>query len=93
MPDDVSAAEDVQVRGEAKQAAGAAAPQAVTTREGEGRGLYSRIRGKKRAGSRIVTGSPLYRWVLPVVILAMGLLTSALILFAAGVLLGIVPFR
>jgi hypothetical protein len=31
--------------------------------------------------------------VLPIVILAMGVLTAALILFAAGVILGIVPFR
>jgi len=44
-------------------------------------------------GSRITGRSALYTRVLPVLILALGLLTAALILFAAGVLLGLVPFR
>jgi hypothetical protein len=35
----------------------------------------------------------LYTRVLPILILALGVLTAALILFAAGVLLGLVPFR
>lgn len=60
------------------------------TRKG---GLYSWIRRKKSAGSRIASGSALYTRVLPVVILAMAILTAVLILFAAGVLLGVVPFR
>jgi hypothetical protein len=35
----------------------------------------------------------LYTRVLPAVIVAMALVTAGLILFAVGVLLGIVPFR
>jgi len=51
------------------------------------------MRSKIVSGSRIPSGSPFYARVLPILILAMGILTAVLILFAAGVVLGIVPFR
>jgi hypothetical protein len=57
------------------------------------RGLYSWIRRRKSGVSRISAKSTLYTRVLPILILALGVLTAALILFAAGVLLGLVPFR
>ena len=53
----------------------------------------SRRRRERRTGSRISQGSVFYTRVLPVLILAMGIVTAALILFAAGVVLGIIPFR
>ena len=43
--------------------------------------------------SRIPSGSVFYRRVLPMFLIAMGVLTLALILVAAGVLLGVVPWR
>lgn len=43
--------------------------------------------------SRIPPGSVLYRRVLPVCLAVMAVLTLALIAVAAGVLLGVVPWR
>ena len=43
--------------------------------------------------SRIPSGSVFYRRVLPVFLVVMGVLTLGLILVAAGVLLGFVPWR
>lgn len=94
MPHEPTASEETRVETDPDQAVKAVEAsqdgRPSTARQG---GLYRWIRGKKAAGSRISTGSSLYTRVLPVVILVMGLLTAALILFAAGVLLGIVPFR
>jgi hypothetical protein len=39
------------------------------------------------------TDSVLFERVIPVVLAALGIVTVVLILFAAGVLLGIVPFK
>ncbi len=47
------------------------------------------VRGK----SRMPTDSMLFERVVPVVLAVFGIVTVVLILFAAGVLLGIVPFR
>ena len=77
---------------ERSEAAGAI-PEAGRAPSGPSRSPYFWLRSKKSSGSRISSGSPLYTRVLPIVILAMGVLTAALILFAAGVILGIVPFR
>ncbi len=74
-------------------------PTAASTEEG-GEGIVERVGGlvsgsgrEKPIGSRISAGSVFYTRVLPILILAMGILTAALILLAAGVLLGIIPFR
>ena len=68
-------------------------PEAGRAPAGPSRSPYSWLRSKKTSGSRISSGSSLYTRVLPILILAMGVLTVGLILFAAGVILGIVPFR
>ncbi len=47
----------------------------------------------KAVGSRISEGSFFYTRLLPVLIVAMGVLTAGLVIFAAGVLLGLIPFR
>lgn len=47
----------------------------------------------KPGGSRIPAGSPLYARVLPSLIIGLGVLMVVLIVVAAGVLLGFVPFR
>jgi hypothetical protein len=47
----------------------------------------------KPSGSRIKSDSVLYSRLIPVVLGVLALLTIALIAVAAGVLLGIVPFR
>lgn len=47
------------------------------------------VRGK----SHMPEDSVLFERVIPVVLAGMGILTVVLILFAAGVLLGLVPFR
>ncbi len=46
-----------------------------------------------RGTSRMPDDSVLFERVIPVVLAGLGILTVVLILFAAGVLLGIVPFR
>jgi hypothetical protein len=47
----------------------------------------------KPAGSRIPQGSRLYGRLLPALIVGLGALMILLIIVAAGVLLGFVPFR
>lgn len=47
------------------------------------------VRGK----SRMPTDSMLFERVIPVLLAIFGIVTAVLILFAAGVVLGIVPFR
>jgi hypothetical protein len=47
----------------------------------------------KPAGSRIPKGSRLYGRLLPALIVGLGALMVVLIVVAAGVLLGFVPFR
>lgn len=47
----------------------------------------------KPGGSRIQAGSALYGRLLPALIVGMGVLMVVLIIVAAGVLLGFVPFR
>lgn len=59
-------------------------------RKRETRAGLSRI---KPTGARTPEGSAFYGRILPVVILAMGIITVALILIAAGVLVGLVPFH
>jgi len=81
----------MQVRGDPDRSD--SGPEAERAPSGPSRSPYSWLRSKKTSGSRISSGSPLYTRVLPILILAMGVLTAALILFAAGVILGIVPFR
>jgi hypothetical protein len=46
-----------------------------------------------RGTSHMPTDSVLFERVIPVVLAALGIVTVVLILFAAGVLLGIVPFK
>ncbi len=65
-----------------KDASGAAMEEA----EERGRVI---VRGK----SHMPTDSMLFERVIPVLLAALGIVTVVLILFAAGVLLGIVPFR
>ena len=48
---------------------------------------------KPEGESRIPAGSVFFRRVLPVFLVVMGMLTLGLILVAAGVLLGVVPWR
>ncbi len=52
-------------------------------------GIVSRI---KPPGSRIPNNHVLYERLLPVSILVMTIIMTALIIFAAGVLLGLIPF-
>ena len=47
----------------------------------------------KPGGSRIQAGSAIYGRLLPALIIGMGVLMVVLIVVAAGVLLGFVPFR
>jgi hypothetical protein len=46
-----------------------------------------------RPVNRMPEDSPFYEQVVPLLLIAMGVITAALILFAAGVLLGFVPFQ
>jgi hypothetical protein len=52
-------------------------------------------KGERREGrgSRIPAGSIFYTRILPVVLVALAVVTLALIVVAAGVVLGIVPYR
>ncbi len=43
--------------------------------------------------SRIPAGSVFYSKVLPIILVGLGILTAALIVIVAGILLGIVPYR
>ena len=52
----------------------------------------SEISRQRKIVSRIPSGSLFFEKVVPVVLILMGVLTVALIVFAAGVLLGIVHF-
>jgi hypothetical protein len=52
-------------------------------------GMLARI---KASGSRVPDNHMLYERMLPVLILMLSLIMGGLILFAAGVLLGLVPF-
>jgi hypothetical protein len=47
----------------------------------------------KPAGSRIEGGSMFYTRLIPIILGALALLTIALIVIAAGVLIGVIPFR
>jgi hypothetical protein len=47
----------------------------------------------KPAGSRIDSGSLFYTRLIPVILGALALITIALIVVAAGVLIGVIPFR
>jgi len=47
----------------------------------------------KPSGSRIQSDSMFYTRVLPVILGALAVLTVALIVVAAGVLIGVIPFR
>jgi hypothetical protein len=47
---------------------------------------------KKSVGSRIPEGSSFYSRVLPIVILILGLITVVLIVFALGIITGLIPF-
>ena len=86
--------EVVQARGDPEESTEAGAgPQPGRAPQESSRTRASRMRSKIVSGSRIPSGSPFYARVLPILILAMGILTAVLILFAAGVVLGIVPFR
>lgn len=51
------------------------------------------FRLRKPTGSRTPQGSAFYGRVLPILIVIMAIVTVALILFAVGVLVGLVPFR
>jgi hypothetical protein len=94
MSPDLVVIEEVQARGDSDESTEAGSlPEATRAPSGPSRTPYTWLRRKKSSGSRISSGSPLYTRVLPIVILALGVLTAALILFAAGVILGIVPFR
>lgn len=48
---------------------------------------------RKPAPHRMPEGSPFYERIVPLLLVGMGILTAALVLFALGVLLGIVPFQ
>jgi hypothetical protein len=50
-------------------------------------------RRPKLAGSRIPAGSTAYARLLPALIVALAIVMGLLILVAAGVLLGLVPYR
>ena len=52
----------------------------------------SEIIRQKKVMSRIPNGSLFFEKVVPVLLVLMGVLTVALVIFAAGVLLGIVHF-
>lgn len=52
-------------------------------------GMLARV---KASGSRVPEDHPLYGRLLPALIVIMSVLMGALILFAAGVLLGFIPF-
>jgi hypothetical protein len=47
---------------------------------------------KKSIGSRIPEESSFYSRVLPIVILFLGLVTAILIVFALGIITGLIPF-
>jgi hypothetical protein len=47
----------------------------------------------KPAGSRIESGSMFYTRLIPIILGVLALLTVALIVVAAGVLIGVIPFR
>ena len=47
----------------------------------------------KPGGSRIESGSMFYTRLIPIVLGAFTLITIALIVVAAGVLIGVIPFR
>ncbi len=51
------------------------------------------FRLRKPMGSRVPANSALYSRVLPIVIVVMAIVMALLILFAVGVLIGLVPFR
>lgn len=46
-----------------------------------------------RSINRMPEGSPFFERIVPVLLIAMGVVMTALILFAAGVLLGFIPFQ
>jgi len=48
---------------------------------------------RKPAGSRMPAGSAAYSRILPALILGLAIVMGLLILVAAGVLLGLVPYR
>jgi hypothetical protein len=52
----------------------------------------SEIIRQKKAMSRIPSGSVFFEKVVPMLLVLMGVLTVALVLFAAGVLIGIFHF-
>jgi hypothetical protein len=43
--------------------------------------------------NRMPTGSPFFERIVPILLIAMGVVATALILFAAAVLLGFIPFQ
>lgn len=47
---------------------------------------------KKRSINRMPEGSLFYERIVPILLVVMGVLTASMILFAAGVILGIIPF-
>lgn len=47
----------------------------------------------RNSPSRIRADSLFYTRVVPILLIAMGVITATLILLAAGVLIGVVPFR
>lgn len=50
-------------------------------------------RSAKPSINRMPEGSPFFERIVPVMLIVMGIVTTALILFAAGVLLGFIPFQ
>jgi hypothetical protein len=66
---------------------------AETETVGDDRSQQPRRSPLKPSGSRIQGGSLLYTRLLPVILGALTVLTIALIVVAAGVLIGVIPFR
>jgi len=58
------------------------------TTENEG----STNNGKKRRSAHMPSNSPFFEKIVPALLLGMAVLMGALILFAAGVLLGVISF-
>lgn len=46
----------------------------------------------KRPTNRMPEGSVFYERIVPLLLIVMGVVTASMILFAAGVILGIIPF-
>lgn len=66
----------------------------MTDREPSGeQGAEPARRPRRPSTTRMPQGSVFYERVVPILLVSMGIITVLLILFAVGVLLGVVPWR